>query len=60
MPKTRIEEIVTKPVSVEHDPALREIHQKLGGPQALPGSPAGQEMKPNLVRKGFKLPPGGN
>lgn len=57
MAKTTIESISTTPVSVTHDPALSEIHKKLAGGQACPGSPAGSEAQPKLVRQGFKVPP---
>ncbi len=60
MHKTRIEEIVTKPVSVQHDPATPELHRALGGKQAEPGSSAGSEAKPKLVREGAKVLPKGN
>ena len=60
MAKTKIDSIVTKPVSVTHDPAVVELHSKLGGSQALAGSPAGREAQPKSTREGFKLPPGGS
>ena len=52
--KAKIEDISTAPVSVTHDPALEEIHKPLAGSQAIPGSPAGSEAKPKLIRSGAK------
>lgn len=58
MAKEKISNIVPKNVTVG-EPRIAEWHEKLGGSQALPGSPAGSEAKPNPVRSGFKMPPGG-
>ena len=55
MSKARISEIVPRIVSVSQ-PVISEIHKKLGGKQALPGSPAGSEAKPNPKVGG--VPPG--
>ena len=52
--KANIRDIVPGPVRVVVDPAVQEIHEPLAGSQALPGSPAGSEAKPSLVRQGAK------
>lgn len=59
MANVNIREIVTKPVTVEECKVV-EIHEPLGGKQALPGSPAGSEAKPKLVHDGFTMPKGGS
>lgn len=33
-----------------------EIHRKLGGKQAMPGSPAGREAQPRRTREGSDAP----
>ena len=57
MPKYPISAGVPSNVTVG-EPKIVELHKKLGGSQALPGSPAGIEAKPSLVRVSFKIPPG--
>lgn len=56
MAKAKISEIVPKNVTVG-EPVVAEWHQKLGGSQAKPGSPAGREAQPRSTREGFKVPP---
>ena len=59
MAKAKISEIVPSNVTVG-EPKIVELHSKLGGSQACPGSPAGREAQPKSTREGFKLPPGGS
>lgn len=56
MAKYPIEKGVTKAVSVTKDPAVAELHRKLGGSQAKPGSPAGREAQPRKTREGSDAP----
>jgi hypothetical protein len=53
MAKYPIEQGVPTQVSVTHDPAVVEIHEKLAGGQACPGSPAGSEAQPHPKAEGF-------
>lgn len=56
MAKYPIEKGVPDAVSVTKDPPVREIHRKLGGSQAKPGSPAGREAQPRRTREGSDAP----
>lgn len=56
MAKYPISKGVPKNVSVS-EPKITEIHVKLGGSEALAGSPAGSEARPNPhVEASFKAP----